>query len=286
MRAAPRRTEGFTLIEVLVAMAILTVILAVVLSTSLEALSMQTRTERDVNLDAGLRRVTQILTQDIRNTAYGLVTSTPYTSTASSISLVRAEGGAVHPVTVGSGVFKNATNTTLITPLSFKWAKDTRFVLLNAVGGTATVLTLSSAVTGSTGSAVLPHTDVNTVCYAEGSTLAQPVQVIGYSYDAPSQTLLRQVQDDLGTRTVPLAYGVSAFSLAYIDTSGTSHTTLAGLSNPNDLARISVSVTLRANARGGVVTRTVSSGADMPRMFTESQRPLRYLPPGTAQTCL
>lgn len=266
-------------------MGLLGVILAVVLSSAFDALSMQSRTERDVSLDAGLRRVTQIITQDIRNTAFGLLTDTPYPSTASAISLLLPHSGAVHPVGAGTGTFKSSGSTVLFTPLTFSWPAGTRFALLNAAQDTATVLTLSAGATGATGTATLPHTQPNTVCHTDGSTFAQQVQVVGYTYDAASQMLSRQVTDNQGTRTVPLAYGVSAFSLAYIDTSGTSHTTLAALGNPNTLARVSVSVTLRAKARGGTVTRTVSSGADMPRMFTINQRPLRYLPPGTAQTC-
>lgn len=276
------RARGFTLVELLVAMTVLLILLGIVFTAFTGALDQQRDTESTVSLESSLRRTSQIITQDLRNSAYGLVTSQPYVSADTSISIARLTDTAVHSVTGPDTLFHTATTVGVITPSSFSWPVGTRFLLINPTASqqTATTHVLSTAVT--TGGVVnLVHaTTTNTICYSPNN-LVQRVNLVGYSLNATQRILYRNSQ---GTET-PLAYGVSGFTVTYIDTAGTTYTRMQDVPASATLARVGLRLDMQRTERGRVKTRSLSSSIEIPKVFTLTNSPLKYVMPNSSVTC-
>ncbi|MHA0043954.1 PulJ/GspJ family protein [Deinococcus sp. PEB2-63] len=276
------RARGFTLVELLVAMTVLLILLGLVFTAFTGALDQQRDTESTVSLESSLRRTSQIITQDLRNSAYGLVTSEPYVSAGTSISIARLTDTAVHSVTGPDTLFHTATTVSVITPSSFSWPVGTRFLLINPTASqqTATTHELSTAVT--TGGVVnLVHDPTkNTICYSPNN-LVQRVNLVGYRLDATERILYRNSQ---GTET-PLAYGVSGFTVTYIDTAGTAYTRMQDVPASATLARVGLRLDMQRTERGRVKTRSLSSSIEIPKVFTLTNSPLKYVMPNPSVTC-
>lgn len=275
-------TGGFTLVELLVAMAVLVIVLGIVFTSLTEALWQQRDTESTVSLESSLRRTSQIITQDLRNSAYGLLTSTPYASDNTSISIARITDTAVHSVAGPATGFQASTLVQVITPTAFNWPAGTRFLLINPTTAqkTATAHTLSTGLT-SGGVVNLAHvTTTNTICYSPDN-LVQRVNLVGYSLNATQRILYRHSQ---GTET-PLAYGVSNFSVTYIDTAGATYTRLQDMPASATLARVGLRIDMQRTERSRVKTRSISASVEIPKVFTLTNSPLRYVAPNASVTC-
>lgn len=275
-------TGGFTLVELLLAMSLLLILLGLAFTAFTGALQQQRNVEVTVSLESSLRRTVQILTQDLRNSAYGLLTNDPYPSENASISLARLNDVAVHSVTGPSTGFQASRAVTIIAPPAFSWPLGTRFLLINPTTAqkTATALTLSTAVT--TGGAVtLAHaTENNTVCYSPDN-LVQRVNLVGYTFNATQRILYRNSQGSAS----PLAYGVSNFTLTYIDTADVSYTRLQDVPATSTLARVGVQITMQATEGNRLQSRSISSSVEIPKVFTLTNTPLKYVAPNTSVTC-
>lgn len=266
-------------------MAILTIVLGLVFTSMSQGVDMQRRTERDVSLDASLRRVSQIVTQDIRNSPYGLLTSVPYASNATGFSVTKATDTAVQNAVGPSSGFRTSTTTSVIAQTGFTWPTNTTYLLINPVQANATLLTTSAAVTSS-GSINLPHgTQINTVCLT-ANTIVQRVVPIGIQYNESQRMLYRQVQRPDATETVPLAYGVTAFSVNYIGTNETSYTTLDDLrAAGTQINRMELNFTMARTKGSGEQMRSLSTTVEVPKLFTLTSNPLKFVPAGATLSC-
>ena len=268
--------------ELLVAMSVLLVILGIVFTAFTGALTQQRNTESTVSLESSLRRTSQIITQDLRNSAYGLITSQPYVSANTSISIARLTDTAVHSVTGPAAAFNTSAAVDIITPSAFSWPVGTRFLLINPTTAqkTATSHVLTTAVT--TGGAVtLAHaTTMNTIC-SSPDNLVQRVNLVGYSLNTAQKILYRSSQ---GTET-PLAYGVSAFNVTYIDTVGTTYTRMQDVPASATLSRVGLRLDMERTEPSGVKTRSLSASVEIPKVFTLTNSPLKYIVPNTSVTC-
>lgn len=278
-------TEGFTLVELLLAMAILTVALALVFIVLNQGVDMQQRTERDVSLDTSLRRVSQIVAQDIRNSPYGVLTSVPYPSTATSFSVFKATDSAVQAVVGPTTNFRNSTAVSILTPNGFNWPSNTSFLLINPAQANTTLLKTSAAVTGS-GTVNLPHgTQINTVCQTANSIVQRGIP-IGVQYNAAQRILYRQVQRPDATETVPLAYGMTAFIVTYIGTNGSSYSALNTLlSAGTQLDRMELNFTMARRNGSAEQVRSLSTTVEVPKLFTLTSSPLKFVLANTTLTC-
>ncbi|MCP2014243.1 prepilin-type N-terminal cleavage/methylation domain-containing protein [Deinococcus sp. HSC-46F16] len=280
-------TEGFTLLELLLALTILGILLTLLLQSSSDTIRLQTRTEQEVSLESSLRRTVAILAQDFRNSAYGLVTDTPYTSTETAISMAQMVDTGVYPVVgpTGNG-FPNANNLQALAPSGFAWPRDTPFLLIHPARELATVLDLNASSTvGGNGQATLNHSgQPNTLCFSPGN-LVQRLRLVGYTYDAGSQMIFRGVRAGATVVRTPLAFNVTGFQIQYVDTEGTAYSSFAALPQTRTLSRIQLSVTMQRTRSGQTLTRSLSSTVEIPKVFTLTARPLRYVVPGTSVTC-
>lgn len=268
-------------------MAILGILLTLLLQSSSETVRLQTSTEQEVSLESSLRRTVAILAQDLRNSTYGLVTDTPYPSTETAISMAQMVDTGVYPVVgpTGSG-FPNANNLHALAPSGFGWPRDTPFLLINPGQELATVLNLDAASTvGGNGQATLNHAgQPNTLCFSPGN-LVQRLRLVGYTYDAASQLIFRGVKAGNTVVRTPLAFNVTGFQIQYVDADGAAYSSFAALPQTKTLSRIQLSVTMQRTRGGNVLTRSLSSSVEVPKVFTLTTRPLRYVAPGTPVTC-
>lgn len=279
-----RSNEGFTLIELLVAVALLGILLTLVFSTMTQGVQLQTRTETQVSLDSNLRRLSQIVTQDLRNASYGMVTSTPYATGATSISVALASDNAVHPVIGPATSFQTAQNTQALLPSGAAWPANASFALVNAPGSRATILKLSTGFTAG-GAVTLQHAgQANTLCPSTGN-FVQRVSLVGYSYDAARKVVFRTTQDVGDATELPLAFNVTAFSLSYISQTGTAYSSPDALPANEQLSRIALSVSMEGRTSQGTLQRRLDSVVQLPALFTLSANPIRYVSPGSAVTC-
>ncbi|MCV5738384.1 prepilin-type N-terminal cleavage/methylation domain-containing protein, partial [Escherichia coli] len=66
-----RRARGFTLIEILVALAVLITVTAIAYNGMIQSLQTQSDQEAATNSQAKLRRVMEVITQDLRSAIFG-----------------------------------------------------------------------------------------------------------------------------------------------------------------------------------------------------------------------
>ncbi len=268
-------------------MGILAILLGLLLESSRTAIRMQTSTEREISLESSLRRTMAILTQDLRNAAYGMVTDTPYVSTATAISMAQVADTGVHPVVGPSGSgFPNANNVQVLAPAGFSWDSDTPFLLVNPVQGLATVLDLNAASSvGGNGKVTLSHAgQPNTLCFSTGN-LVQRLRLVGYTYNPTKKMIFRGVRARATIIETPLAFNVSAFNIRYVATDGASYTALADLPETASLSRVQLSITMQRGQGSSLLTRSLSSTVEIPKLFTLTTKPLRYVAPGTSVSC-
>jgi len=88
-----RLSSGMTLVELLVAMAVLGIILTVAYSAMVSSLRVQTDQEAITTSQAKLRRVVEVITQDLRSAVFGSITNQPFASNDRQISFALIAGG-------------------------------------------------------------------------------------------------------------------------------------------------------------------------------------------------
>src|SRR5690606_18560030 len=94
-----RRTAGITLLEMVVAMAILGLLIVIAYSAIVQGLQVQSSQEAVTSTQARLRRVSEVYTQELRSAVLGAVSDSPYPSDSSSVSFTLLDGGAGFQVT-------------------------------------------------------------------------------------------------------------------------------------------------------------------------------------------
>lgn len=265
-------------------MGLLSLLLALAFGGMLQGVGLQSRTDTQVSIDSNLRRVMQIVTQDLRNMSYGMVSSTPYASGASSISVALATDNAVHPVMGPASGFQGANTTQILLPSATSWPTNSLFALVHSGRQQATILKLTSALSAS-GAATLQHNgQTNTVCWANNN-FVQRVETAGYSYDSSKRVLYRATQNDAGLVQVPLAFNVSAFTLSYVTNTGSAYTSPGAIPPGQTLSRIAITVSVDGRTSSGDMRRSLNGSVEIPKLFTLSALPMKYVAPGSTVTC-
>lgn len=203
-----RARAGFTLVEILVALLIFSIVAALAGSGIVSSLRMQQLNEANTGLQGKLRRITEVISQDLRSTVLGGLTSSPYPPTSNAISFVLADGGQGFQVlqtnyTNGQkGIYSNAAPTVL----------NRRALVVNG-SGEGTVQTVTGVSGPSGGAYALTHPNCSTVAFGEPMRLFV-VESVGYAFDSVSGTLTRAT---FGSPIVyePVAFGLSAFRIEY-----------------------------------------------------------------------
>lgn len=276
------RTNGFTLLEALIALAIFGAIAVMATTGVSNALRVQSLNESVSASQARLRRATEVFTQELRSAILGGISDSPYTSNDHQVSFVTLSGGAGYPVLMegydDSSTFTSDTNLVLL------WAdpsSDPSTVLANRqmlmVNGARNALLFG--VTGvtdiSNGAYQIDHAGcANTISY-DPSTVTIQSQSVGFRYDSTDHTLY--LKEGSGSE-VPMAFDLDSVQLQYVylKADGSVATLSAPLTSGGNparsgtiggqsasLARVSITLSATSKASGHDVSRTVSGTVEM-----------------------
>src|SRR5690625_1229342 len=92
------RQRGVTLVEILVALAVFSVVMAIAYGAINGSLRVQADQEAATTTQGKLRRIVEVITQDLRGAVFGSITTQPYASDNSQVSLLMLTGGAGYTV--------------------------------------------------------------------------------------------------------------------------------------------------------------------------------------------
>ncbi|MGQ9735672.1 MAG: PulJ/GspJ family protein [Thermaceae bacterium] len=223
--------KGFTLLEVVAALFLLGILMGAAYSAIVSFTRDRAQLDARASAQAKLRRIVEVLTQDLRSMAFGGLASDPYPTGERSISFALLEGGAGYPVVdyaLGKS-FEEAEKVGILVVPDGIYGVDIWGRLDIKIGDTALLV-------NSSGQAVLlpviglgspdwrrvyvDHPGCgNTISYTP-NTLLFRVRRLGLRYEPKDQTLFyalpRKVYATPNIREVPMAFNIKAFKLDYV----------------------------------------------------------------------
>lgn len=216
------RNKGFSLIEILMALGMLTIIMAAAYTAITQIIKMQLDQEAITSAQNKLRRSSEFIAQDLRSAVYGSISTQPYTSSQSAISVAildNTAGFQVLPHDSGNNnSFKNAAEVKMLS-LSAN-AADTGIAIGETVlmingNGTGVFLPVTNFGQWGPGQSYWRITHAgcgNTIDYTP-DTLIYAVRQVGYRYDSAQQIIYRRVG---AAAEEPVAFNITRFGLNYI----------------------------------------------------------------------
>lgn len=211
--------RGFSLIEVLIALAVFSIIATLAGAGIVQALRLQSYNEAATSLQAKLRRVTEVVAQDLRSSMFGGLTSAPYASSTTSLSFALAEGPQGYQVLPSGGAsFPNSANVDVFAPATQAvdvGLEGRRALMVNGTGEAIvfTVTNVQSTGGPSNGRWNVVHAGCNnTIAYVEPVRLFA-VESTGISFDAVSGELRRST---VGGAERVLAFDLTEFEIEYV----------------------------------------------------------------------
>ncbi len=218
-----RGRRGISLVELLVALVIFATVLALAGGGIVQVLGVQSMNEASTGLQAKLRRVAEVVGQDLRSAVYGSLIAQPYPTGPTSISFALADGGSGFAVfDSGGGSFPNRNNAHVYMPVSGAEATGLlgrRAFMVNASGDAVEFEITSVQEIGGAGSQRFNFVHAgcnNTIAYEPPVTLTQ-VETLGFAFDVASGELRRTFTD--GVERV-LAYDLSDVVIEYVYSGG------------------------------------------------------------------
>jgi len=223
-----KRSSGITLVELLIALAILSTVIALTSSGIIGSLRAQNLNEASTSAQAKIRRVSEVLTQEVRGAVLGGIAADPYPSGEHSVSFLLLDGGAGYQVlpfinSTNQANFSDRDRVRVATNTSPQELDDSQALLVNA-NGQAIVFNVTNVnnSAGSDGAYVVRHGCTNTIPYTN-SMLLFKIKTVGISYDDETGTLLQKVANQENPDS--LAFDLSTFDVKYVyqDSNGTTY---------------------------------------------------------------
>lgn len=286
---------GITLVELLVALMIFGLVMAMAYGGIVNALRVQGDQEVITTSQARLRRVVEVITQDIRSAVFGSITGTPFASGSDSISFMLLSGAAGFAVD-SAGYSTTSTNTVITaTPADIaalnavRAAGQLQMVMVNGTNGQGVVYQVTGISSLGNSRYQLSHPAcTNTIDQAGGIQLFE-ISRLGLRYDSDDRTIYMQVD---GGDEQPLAFEIDDLTFRYTYRSGDSSLVRAepflrsGVptrryvdgASTYQLDRIQMVITSRGMSRGRELERTYSGIVDL--SSTESFRVMEVVPCG------
>lgn len=206
------RSHAFTVIELLIALVIFVIVMTFAYRSSLQSLQLNRDNEAISNAQGKARRVLEVLSQDLRTSAFGIIANTPYNSTTSAISFPQVVGGAGYSVSAVSGsslsIISNSASITTDIPIG------TRLVVIDGNGNAVLTKTSSLPTVSGTNTYTLSTTCTSLPVTATSETLASVVNILSYSYDSTNNKIIYRQQGDAADTDV--AFDITDFRVDYI----------------------------------------------------------------------
>lgn len=202
---------GITLVELLIAMAVFGIVLTVAFSGIIGSLRVQSDQEAITSAQARMRRVVEVVTQDIRSAVFGSVTANPYASGQTSISFMLLSGAAGFPVENSVSFSQDTTTVIAARSAEANLLNGQQIVMVNG-NGQGVVYTVGSVSDLGNNRFRLNHGSCrNTIDWAGGVQLFE-ISQLGLRFDEGDRTIYQNT----GTGTEnPLAFNVDEFRLEY-----------------------------------------------------------------------
>ncbi len=223
------RRQGLSLIEVLIAIAILGILIAIAYAAISQGLRVQSTQEAVTSTQARLRRVAEVYTQELRSAVLGAVSDHPYTSDEHSVSFTLLDGGAGYQV---SAIDVANNRLSVVNDTGPGIAVDGDQVMVVDAGGTAAIFQLASNPQATASAGVFDVVPAGSSCFdgmvAADSTLRNRnallfrVKTLGLRYD-PDDDILYLTEGSAAER--PLAFDLSDVTIGYVyrEADGTLH---------------------------------------------------------------
>ena len=217
--------RGFTLVELLLALAILATLLAVAYGGVIQFMQSRSDLEAAINAQAKLRRIVEVFTQDLRSAVFGGLSATPYPSGNASVSFALIEGGAGYPVlphdSGDNQSFKRATEVKIVVlaeALSdVGIAPEDEVLMVNNLGD-GVILPVTDVKPVEGGLEVVHDECGNTIDYTP-NTLLFRVRTLGFRFDPTTRRLVyREGREGGGeeVKEVPVAFDMERFEIHYV----------------------------------------------------------------------
>jgi len=216
------RQRGVTLVEILIALAVFSVVMAIAYGAINGSLRVQADQEAATTTQGKLRRIVEVITQDLRGAVFGSITTQPYASDNSQVSFLMLTGGAgytvLQPALANS--FPDETEARILMNEADR-LRGKQVAMINSTRREGVVLPVESVRPGLTsGEWILQWGGgcSNTVQYDLNSTLIFEVETTGLRYDPDSRTI--RTTSAAGAEA-PFAFDIADFRIEYIYTDGT-----------------------------------------------------------------
>lgn len=212
------RTSGITLIEMLIAIFVLSLLIVIAYSAIVQGLQVQSSQEAATSTQARLRRVAEVYTQELRSAVLGAVSDAPYASDDGSVSFTLLDGGAgfqVSAIDVGD----NSIRVIGSASGELGGAGDQGMVV--DAGGTAAIFTLAGSPSGSgneytlrpSGSGCFTGMVASSAQQGNRNALYFRVKTLGLRYDSDDDTLYLT---EGAAAERPLAFDLSGVTIGYV----------------------------------------------------------------------
>ncbi len=216
-----RKISGITLVELLIALGIFATVLAVSSQGIISGLESQRKQEATAAVQSKLRRVNDVVTQQLRSAVFGGITVTPYESNNTSISFALLSGSGGYPViphdSGNNSSFISSANLQILADVADEaelGLEGKQALLINANGDAVIFQVGNVQKNGNAYKVRVVHPGcANTIDYTNNTLLFGNLDTVGISYDATSKILYRTTG---ANDEVPLAYDIDTFSVEYI----------------------------------------------------------------------
>jgi prepilin-type N-terminal cleavage/methylation domain-containing protein len=257
------KKQGFTLVEMLIALGILGIVLGMASSAIVQYLGIQSDQEATTSAQARLRRTTELVSQELRSAILGAVTNQPYTSNNQQLSVALLDGSAGYPATTLTGTTTQFISTATTATLGLA---ANNLVLIVGSNGLAALRTVTTVSNPSTNTWQLTHAACTLPVLND--PLLFKVKTLGYRRNTANNQL---VSTEAGVESA-VAFNITGFNVDYIYTAGgASQVNPVGFparsvvvgGSTFTLDRLQVTMTAQELSRGKTITRTYSNQIDL-----------------------
>lgn len=222
-----RRSEaGFTLVEMLIAIAVFGIVMVIAYAAIGSSLRVQSDQEALTSAQGKLRRVMEVLTQDLRSAVFGSITGSPYLPADDQVSFMMLTGGAGHPVLPPpSGTDFAGSNQFTVQMPDASHLSGRQIVMIDSHSGTGVIKPVTAASEQSSGIWRISSSCRNTLQYDSDDSrlLIFEISTVGLRYSADDGTLFLSEGD---ADELPFAFGLSGFRIEYVYAEADGETTV------------------------------------------------------------